>query len=282
MDIGGGFPSITLGVDATAPHEQARAWVAERAADGTRTVQIVAVDPGGRAPDGTADLVVAMRDACPTTTVTASHRSGSMVGALVGASENDDLLVVGSFRSKRGSTVGRMPERLAERALVPVVVVPDTERPIEGDVVLAVDEPLDERAVAIAVSEAIRRHRRLTMLRAWEMPVITRTGLTDFAEDPLRWRRINAEILARATATIRERFPEVRVHELLVEGHPGRAIVDHTRLASLVVLGQGHVHVLSGSVLHDVIRESFVPVCVVPAGATAQDEAEEQPEPASA
>jgi nucleotide-binding universal stress UspA family protein len=274
------WSSITLGVDANAPHRQAREWVAERAADGARTVQVVAVTPAGERREPDVDEVVAgLRDACPEASVTVDLRAGSVVGELVGASESDDLLVVGSFRGRRGTTIGRVPERLAERALVPVVVVPDHDRTVEGDVVLAVDEPLDERAVTIAVSEAVRRHRRLTLLRAWEMPVITRTGLTDFAEDPLRWRRLNAEILDRVAAELAARYPEVRLHRLLVEGHPGRAIVDHTRLASLVVLGQGHVHVLSGSVLHSVLRESAIPVCVVPpAPAATRDEQDEQDE----
>jgi nucleotide-binding universal stress UspA family protein len=276
MDLN--WSSITLGVDA--PHRQAREWVAERAAAGARTVQVVAVTPPGIRSEPDVDEVVAtLREACPEATVTVALRSGTVVGELVGASEGDDLLVVGSFRGRRGSTIGRVPERLAERALVPVVVVPDHDRAIEGDVVLAVDEPLDERAVRIAVAEAQRRRRRLTLLRAWEMPVITRTGLTDFAEDPLRWRRLNAEILDRVADDVARRFPEVRVHRLLVEGHPGRAIVGHTRLASLVVLGQGHVHVLSGSVLHTVLRESAVPVCVVPPTPVAADE--ELAEPAA-
>jgi nucleotide-binding universal stress UspA family protein len=235
------FSNITIGVDPSAPHAAARSWADELAGAMQADLRVVEF---------------------------ATARTGT---DLIQASAGDDLLVVGSFRGKRGTTVGRMPERLAERTRVPVVVVPDAPRPIEGDVVLGADEPLDERAVAIAVSEAIRRRRRLTVLRAWEMPVMTRTGLTDFAEDPLRWRRINADLLQRATAEIAARFPEVRAHALLVEGRPGRAIVDHTRTASLVVLGQGHIHVLSGSVLHDVIRESHVPVCVVPASSAQTD-----------
>ncbi|WP_066518872.1 universal stress protein [Curtobacterium ammoniigenes] len=272
-------PSIVLGVASDVPHHEAQRWATERArAGGTLHVVVVDPDDGGVDAD---DVVERIRAACPDVSVSASRRTGSVVPELVAAAEEDDLLVVGSFRGKRGSTAGYRVERLAERATIPVVVVPDPARAIEGDVVLAVDEPLDERAVQLAVDEARRRRRRLTALRAWEMPVITRTGLTDFAEDPLRWRRINAELLDRATAQIAARFPDVRVHPLLVEGHPARAIVDHTRLASLVVLGQGHAHVLSGSILREVVRESQVPVCVVPLAANrparAEDETVEQP-----
>ncbi len=190
-------------------------------------------------------------------------------------SDDGDLLVVGTYRGRRGSTAGGDPARVAERAAVPTVVVPEGPHPIAGDVVLAVDEPLDAHAEALAVAEARRTHRRLTLLRAWEMPVLTRTGLTDFAEEPLRWRTRNAELLQRVTAAVTARHPDVRVHPLLVEGRPGHAIAAHTRRASLVVLGVGHVHALSGSVLHDVLRETVSPVLVVPPAAhtaTAIDE----------
>lgn len=262
MESLGSGANIVLGVAADAPHAEAQRWATERAKD-DGVLRVVVVDPHGARVDAE-DVVERIRAESPGLAVSGSRRAGAVIPELIDAADADDLLVVGSFRSKRGSTAGYRVERLAERASVPVVVVPDTIRPIEGDVVLAVDEPLDEHAVRLAVDEARRRHRRLTALRAWEMPVITRTGLTDFAEDPLRWRRVNAELLDRATAEIAARFPDVRVHPLLVEGPPARAIVDHTRLASLVVLGQGHAHILSGSILRDVVRESHVPVCVVP------------------
>ncbi|MCS5514108.1 hypothetical protein NY537_15305 [Curtobacterium flaccumfaciens pv. betae] len=97
--------------------------------------------------------------------------------------------------------------------------------------------------------------------------MLTRTGLTDFAEDPLRWRARNAELLQRVTEDLTARFPAVRIRPLLVEGHPGHAIASRTRRASLVVLGRGHVRVLSGALLHDVVRETAAPVCVVPPAA---------------
>jgi hypothetical protein len=276
------WASVTVAVDAQVPHDEALRWIARHTVDGIEHVRIVGVDPPvNEAPDTTARtddaLVEAVRAACPGVTVSLARRPGPVTDAIVDESGGDDLLVVGAYRSRRGATAGRNPARIAERAFVPTVVVPDVPHPIDGDVVLAVDEPLDPGAEAIAVAEALRRRRRLTLLRAWEMPVLTRTGLTDFAEDPLRWRRVNAELLERATAQLRARHPELRIHPLLVEGHPGRAIADHTRLASLVVLGQGHVHVLSGSVLHDLLRETSSPVCVVPpaAASAAVDEPEE-------
>lgn len=273
------WPTVTLAADAAKPHEQALRWVASRAGTGIERVRVIGVDPaqesrvgadGKRVADAVAE---AARTALPGADVVVDRHAGPFVNALVTAAADGDLLVVGSWRSRRGTTVGAGPARVAERAPVPTVVVPDGPHPIDGDVVLAVEEPLDERAVAIAVDEAERRHRRLTVLRAWEMPVLTRTGLTDFAEDPMRWRARNAELLERATAQLRQRYPHLRIHPLLVEGHPGHAIAAHSRTASLVVLGQGHVHALSGSVLHDVLRGSVSPVCVVPP--TAHDAVDE-------
>ncbi|MCJ1714877.1 universal stress protein [Microbacterium sp. M1A1_1b] len=267
------WTTVTLAADAARPHEEALRWVVAHASAGIERIRVVGVDPaleGRVGPDGkrVAEHVAdAARTALPDVEVRIVRHAGPLAAALVTESDAGDLLVVGTFRSRRGSTIGNAPSRVAERAAVPTVVVPDGAHPIDGDVVLAVDEPLDERAVAIAVGEALRRNRRLTLLRAWEMPVLTRTGLTDFAEDPLRWRRLNEALLQRATDRLVARFPDLRLRPLLVEGHPGRAIANHTRTASLVVLGQGHVHVLSGSVLHDVLRETVSPVCVVPATA---------------
>uniref|UniRef100_A0A942SZR4 Universal stress protein n=1 Tax=Neobacillus citreus TaxID=2833578 RepID=A0A942SZR4_9BACI len=266
------WTTVTLAADATRPHDEALHWALTRVPDVER-IRVVGVDPAleGRAgPDGqrVADhLADEARRALPHAAVEVRRHAGPFATALLDESDDGDVLVVGTFRDRRGSTAGADPARVAARAAVPTVVVPEGPHPIDGDVVLAVEEPMDTRAVSIAVEEAHRRHRRLTLLRAWEMPVLTRTGLTDFAEDPMRWRARNAELLERVTAALRTRYPDVRFHPLLVEGHPGHAIAAHTRRASLVVLGLGHVHALSGSVLHDVLRETASPVCVVPPAA---------------
>ncbi|KTR41892.1 hypothetical protein NS263_03415 [Curtobacterium oceanosedimentum] len=269
----GRWRAVTLAADATRPHDEAVRWLAARAGTGVERVHVIGADPAsesrtGPTGAGVADAVAAaVRSALPHARVVVRRHAGHPAHALVEESDDGDLLVVGTFRNRRGSTAGGEAARIAERVSVPTVVVPEGPHPIAGDVVLAVDEPVDEHAEAIAVAEARRTHRRLTLLRAWEMPVLTRTGLTDFAEDPLRWRSRNAELLERITVEVRARHPDVRVHALLVEGHPGRAIAAHTRRASLVVLGVGHVHALSGSVLHDVLRETVAPVCVVPPAA---------------
>jgi len=267
------WTTVTLAADAARPHEEAMQWVAARTGAGIERIRVIGVDPaiearvgkdGKRVADAIADSA---RAALPDATVEVRRHAGPFAAALVEESDDGDLLVIGTFRSRRGSTAGGDPARIAARAAVPTVIVPEGPHPIEGDVVLAVEEPIDERAVSIACEEAHRLHRRVTLLRAWEMPVWTRTGLTDFAEDPLRWRTSNAELLQRVTAELSARHPDVRFHPLLVEGHPGHAIASHTRRASLVVLGRGHVRALSGSVLHDVLRETVSPVCVVPPAA---------------
>lgn len=262
------WTTVTLAADAAMPHDEALRWVAARVGTGIERLRIIGADHAleGRTP--VADqLAEAARTALPGVAVEVRRHAGPFAAALVEESDGGDLLVIGSFRHRRGSTAGGDPARVAERAAVPTVVVPEGPHPIDGDVVLAVEDPIDERAVSIAVDEAVRRNRRLTLLRAWEMPVLTRTGLTDFAEDPLRWRTRNAELLQQVTSVLTARYPSLRLRPLLVEGHPGHAIAAHTRRASLVVLGRGHVRALSGSLLHDVVRETAAPVCVVPPAA---------------
>ncbi|TCU46815.1 universal stress protein [Curtobacterium sp. PhB146] len=262
------WTTVTLAADAAMPHDEALRWIVARAGAGVERLRIIGADHAleGRTP--VADqLAEAARTALPGVAVEVHRHAGPFAAALVEESDGGDLLVIGSFRHRRGSTAGGDPARVAERAAVPTVVVPEGPHPIDGDVVLAVEDPIDERAVSIAVDEAVRRNRRLTLLRAWEMPVLTRTGLTDFAEDPLRWRTRNAELLQQVTSVLTARYPSLRIRPLLVEGHPGHAIASHTRRASLVVLGRGHVRALSGSLLHDVVRETAAPVCVVPPAA---------------
>ncbi|WP_420367700.1 universal stress protein [Curtobacterium sp. L1-20] len=269
------WTTVTVAADAARPHDEAVQWLATRAATGIERVHVIGVDPAAEArvgPDGVrvADAVAAaVRRVLPAAEVEVRRHAGPFAAALVDESDDGDLLVIGTFRSRRGSTAGGDPARVAARAAVPTVVVPEGPHPIEGDVVLAVEEPVDARAEGIACGEARRLHRRVTLVRAWEMPVLTRSGLTDFAEDPMRWRTRNAELLARVTAELSTRHPDVRFRPLLVEGHPGQAIASHTRRASLVVLVQGHVRVSSGSVLHDVLRSAVSPVCVVPGAAGA-------------
>lgn len=265
--------TVTLAADAAAPHEEALHWVTDRAGTGIDRIRVIGVDPaieGRTGPDGkrVADAVAdAARAAMPDARVEVRRHAGPFTTALVEESDGGDVLVIGTFRGRRGSTAGGDPARVAARAAVPTVVVPEGPHPIAGDVVLAVEEPVDDRALAIAVDEARRLRRRVTLFRAWEMPVLTRTGLTDFAEDPMRWRTRNAELLQRVTTDLVGRYPDVRFHPLLVEGHSGHAIAAHTHRASVVVLGLGHVTALSGSVLHDVLRETVSPVVVVPPAA---------------
>lgn len=267
------WTTVTLAADAARPHHEALQWVLAHASAGVRRIDVIGVDPAIEArvgPDGrrVADAVADdARAALPDAEVVVRRHAGPFAAALVDESDGGDLLVIGTFRDRRGSTAGGDPARVAVRAAVPTVVVPEGPHPIDGDVVLAVEDPVDERAVDIACGEARRLRRRVTLLRAWEMPVLTRTGLTDFAEDPMRWRTRNADLLARVTAELTARHPDTRFRPLLVEGRPGHAIAAHTRRAALVVLGVGHVRAMSGSVLHDVLRETVSPVCVVPAAA---------------
>lgn len=267
------WTTVTLAADAARPHDEALRWVAARAGTGIERIRVVCVDTahaGRTSGDGTRvadELADAARTALPDAEVEVRRHAGPSATALVEASDDGDVLVIGVFRNRRGTTAGAEPARVAARAAVPTVIVPEGPHPIEGDVVLAVEEPIDHRAVDIAVAEAHRRHRRVTLIRAWEMPVLTRTGLTDFAEEPMRWKTRNAELLERVTAELTALHPGVRFHPLLVEGHPGRAIAAHTRHAWLVVLGRGHVAASSGSVLRDVLHETASPVCVVPPAA---------------
>ncbi len=172
----GRWRTVTMAADAAHPHDEALRWLAGRAGTGVDRVRVIGVDPAIEArvgPDGVrvADAVAdAARRALPDAAVEVRRHAGSFANALVEESDDGDLLVIGTFRHRRGSTAGAAPARVAARAAVPTVIVPDGPHPVDGDVVLTVDDPLDEEAVAIAVEEARRRHRRITLLRRGRCP----------------------------------------------------------------------------------------------------------------
>ena len=108
----------------------------------------------------------------------------------------------------------------------------------------------------------------LVALHAWTGPVSTGRGdMLPLVYDPTLVAAEEERVLAEALAGWQGKYPDVTVHRRLVRGHTGRALVEATRDARLVVVGRhGHRAVsgwLVGSVTHALLHQARCPVAVI-------------------
>jgi nucleotide-binding universal stress UspA family protein len=91
--------------------------------------------------------------------------------------------------------------------------------------------------------------------------------------DPAEVAAEETRILAEALAGWQTRYPDVTVHQRLIRAHAGRALVEATGRAQLVVVGtHGHqagTGWLVGSVTHTLLHQAHCPILVVPRRVTA-------------
>ena len=213
------------------------------------------------------------RTVLPDDHVTTSVVAGDRVSTLLTAAGHARTLVLGAPWHPRidrlitGSVVGGV----AARATVPVVGVPAEWRPEDdrGQIVVAVKSPEDpdtESLVGRAIGIAAERKSRLTVLHAWEFPVVYDNMIATTVEERA-WSRIKRGSLAEVIALARGPHTEVEVDYRIFHGQPAHAIVDASSKADLLVIGRrrhafpfGHL----GAVGRTVLRESRCPVEVLP------------------
>ena len=97
------------------------------------------------------------------------------------------------------------------------------------------------RAVAWAFQEASLWKTGVTAVHAWGMAGVggsepTMYGLLEPAQLE-RAEQEHAALLSESLAGWREEWPNVAVHEALVRGHPGQALVEASARARLLVVG---------------------------------------------
>jgi nucleotide-binding universal stress UspA family protein len=191
---------------------------------------------------------------------------GPAPSALTAAARGAPLLVVGGVDRGRSEIgwLGAVPLHVAGNASCPVVVVP-TDAPVDGDVVVGVDDSgLSTTAIGFAFEQASRWDRQLVAVHAfpsgWGAVISDSVQLADLHE------RARAE-LAEALAGWREKFPDVQVSELVSTEHPVRALRCAADTARLLVMGShGRGAVLRyavGSISATVLRVAPCAVAVV-------------------
>ena len=188
------------------------------------------------------------------------------VPTLVNLSEEADMLVVGSHG--RGAVarvvLGSVSSGVVRSAKCPVAVIraeasymPHSDR---APVLVGIDcSPVSELALAIAFDEASRRGVELTALHAWSDAAVYQLPWLD-------WKSEAERGLAEYLGGWRERYPDVKVNRLIALDHPGRALIEESESAQLVVVGShgrgGLSGMLLGSVSNAVVHVARTPVIV--------------------
>ncbi|PRY70584.1 nucleotide-binding universal stress UspA family protein [Glaciihabitans tibetensis] len=220
-------------------------------------------------------------------TTTVVH--GDPLDELIGQANPGWVLAVGAAKRHRspfghGSSLAAQiaaaangPVAIIPPAIIPPAVnSPATNSPNTGTagsrrrtgVVVGVDGSAESlRAVDVAIAEAVRRQEELILIHAWQEP----TALAEeYTIDPRLVEAVEEQgerILAAATTSIFERYPELRVRAQLVGGAAEIALREAATTAALVVVGTRHLRglkrILLGSVSHYVVQHLQCPTIVV-------------------
>jgi nucleotide-binding universal stress UspA family protein len=188
------------------------------------------------------------------------------IPTLVEMSEEADMVVVGS--NGRGAVgrvlLGSVSSGVARSAKCPVAIIRAEAsllpHPSQAPVVVGIDcSPASESALAIAFDEASFRGVELTALHAWCDAALYQVPWLEWPSEAERG-------LAEYLAGWQERYPDVKVRRVVVLDHPGRALVDESDSAQLVVVGShgrgGVTGILLGSVSNAVLHSVHTPVIV--------------------
>ncbi|KES03191.1 stress protein [Streptomyces toyocaensis] len=297
---------VVAGVDGSAGSLVAAAWAAHEAVRRGRALRLLHAREG-RSRRGEPPIADAARRtlaqrvlrqaeervlaACPGVRLYDDQVEWPATDALVRAAEDADLLVLGSRGAGRltGLLAGSVALGVVARATHPVVLVrADTDEDVLGradseegrpagpprdgrrDVVLGLDVtgPCDE-VIAFAFEAARLRRARLRVLHAWRAPgpFPLGPGEAGLPGDPRRageWLGFLSSVLR----VWRDKYPDVVVLEMAVEGRPSDALLRAASAADLLVVG----HRLTdrprvprtGPVAHAVMQQAGCAVAVVP------------------
>jgi nucleotide-binding universal stress UspA family protein len=209
---------------------------------------------------------VAAASAGRSTAVTQQVVCDLPVPGLLTAAEGADLLVVGArghggFAALR---VGSVSERMLESSPCPVAVV-HVAAPVKGGRVVVGIDGSDTATAALrwAAAEASARDAELEVVEAWSLPVMVAApydGIVDIEQYESGERQLLAETLADPA------LAGVRATGHLVAGGAGRALIEKSDGAGLVVVGsRGRGRILGallGSTSRQVGQHAAGPVVV--------------------
>jgi nucleotide-binding universal stress UspA family protein len=302
VDITEGIQSMTVnlapivaGVDGSPHSVRALGWAAREASARGCPLRIVHAFlwpmydvPLGSALDGPldtamhaaadgvlSDAVARARRAAPGLEVSAELTLGGATSALVDASHEASLVVVG-HRGRGGLAgllVGSVGVQTAAHAHCPVIVVrdgghADIPGPATGHVVVGVDgSDMSSLAVDFAFAYAALHRLGVLAVHAHHLPTSTAPDYPRAATYPVDARGRPSRLLADALNRLRDRYPEVAVRQKVIHAAPADALLASSGGAALTVVGSrgrgGFTGLLLGSTSQDVLHHATGPVAVV-------------------
>lgn len=190
--------------------------------------------------------------------------------ALREASGQAQLTVVGNAPSSRvaGAVLGSVALAVTSSNPVPVAVVHAGHRAADGPIVVGVDgSPLSEAAVAFAFDEAALRGVDLIAVHAWNDVYLDSRRLEPLLIDPQTLEEQERALLSERLAGWGEKYPDVRVRQVLVHQRPVQALLGHAETAGAMIVGShgrgGFAGMLLGSTGHALATHGQCPVIVV-------------------
>jgi len=193
---------------------------------------------------------------------------GGAIANLADMSKDADMVVVGSrgMGAFSRALLGSVSTGLVHHAHCPVAVIHEDPPAVAPDapVLVGIDgSAASLSATEIAFAEASRRGVDVVAMHAWR-------DITTVYEIPgLDAGQLEAEArleLSERLAGFEERYPDVKVHQLVVCDQPSRQLVEHAKTAQLVVVGShgrgGFAGMLLGSVSTTVIHAVKSPAIV--------------------
>ena len=204
--------------------------------------------------------------------------TGDVIGesparALVEASQNADMLVVGS-RGRGTFTsllLGSVSRQVASHAGCTTVVVRRSVDPESQEVVVGADgSEASTSALQFAAAEAARIGGSLRVLHGWDLPPVgVITGVPTFSSPEMlqELRESDYRSVAESLSGLHERYPDLQIQLDDQQGNPVQLLVDASKSAALVVVGSrgrgGFLGLLLGSVSHGVAHHAHATVAIV-------------------
>lgn len=215
-------------------------------------------------------------DLDPSVPVSGRVCNGSAGAVLVSASREAELMVLGRHGHGHGrfaeAVLGSTSAQVAAHARAPVVVVNDTQLPLQAKdpVVVGVDGSVtNQAAIDYAFHAAERQGAPLVAIYAWELDLPENVTLPWMSKAAMRGLVESQErLLYEALAGWSERFPDVVVRRIVSRQHAVDRLTQEARAASLLIVGGrgrgGFSGLLVGAVSRGILhRPHACPVVVV-------------------
>ena len=278
--------AIVVGVDGSPASEAALHWAALEAARRGCDLTVVHVFDwrviGARAPIGgpfaedarsraeqlVASAIADATSLAPGVTVHGEALRGSTGATLMAASASADLVVLGS-RGRGGFAsllLGSVGQQVATHATGPVVIVRGRPEPT-GPIVVGVDgSDAADQALGIAFDEAQIRGTGIVATRVYAPPAVWGTDVPPIVEDAEERRKVELEALLDDLAPWKDKYADVPIEAVVLDGHPAEVLTGLSSTAQLIVVGtRGHggfSGLLLGSVSLQLLHHSDCPVLI--------------------